>query len=93
MPHSARPGCSKPPRRIAAFLHASSRREGLEHDSNFVPWYAMCREILPKFGRRVSYRLARFDARTGELDRRRQLVPGNHVDGWSPSHRFFMAAT
>lgn len=84
---------------IAAFLHASSRREVvvvrnateahntvmhalladfrdgdnivttlLEHNSNFVPWYAMCREILPKFGRRVSYRLARFDARTGELD-------------------------
>lgn len=40
----------------------------LEHNANYVPWYAMCREILPKFGRRVSYRLARFDARTGELD-------------------------
>lgn len=40
----------------------------LEHNSNYVPWYAMCREILPKFGRRVSYRLARFDAHTGELD-------------------------
>src|SRR5207253_2387002 len=40
----------------------------LEHDSNFVPWYAMCREILPRFGRRVDYRLARFDPATGELD-------------------------
>jgi cysteine desulfurase/selenocysteine lyase len=40
----------------------------LEHNSNFVPWYALCREILPAFGRRVEYRLARFDPVTGELD-------------------------
>jgi cysteine desulfurase/selenocysteine lyase len=40
----------------------------MEHNSNYVPWYAMCRDILPKFGRRVQYRLARFDPRTGELD-------------------------
>ncbi len=40
----------------------------LEHNSNFVPWYAMCREILPRFGRRVEYRLARFDPVTGQLD-------------------------
>ena len=40
----------------------------LEHNSNYVPWYAMCREILPRFGRRVEYRLARFDPVTGELD-------------------------
>ncbi|HXJ26503.1 MAG TPA: aminotransferase class V-fold PLP-dependent enzyme [Streptosporangiaceae bacterium] len=40
----------------------------LEHDSGYVPWYAMCREILPRFGRRVDYRLARFDPATGELD-------------------------
>jgi cysteine desulfurase/selenocysteine lyase len=38
------------------------------HNSNYVPWYAICREILPRFGRRVDYRLARFDPRTGELD-------------------------
>ena len=25
----------------------------MEHNSNFVPWHAMCRDILPKFGRRV----------------------------------------
>ena len=25
----------------------------LEHNSNYVPWYALCREILPRFGRRV----------------------------------------
>ncbi len=40
----------------------------LEHNSNYVPWYAMCREILPRLGRRVEYRLARFDPDTGELD-------------------------
>jgi cysteine desulfurase / selenocysteine lyase len=40
----------------------------MEHNSNYVPWYAMCREILPKFGRHVEYRLARFDPQTGELD-------------------------
>ena len=40
----------------------------LEHNSNYIPWYAMCRRILPRFGRRVEYRLARFDPQTGELD-------------------------
>ena len=40
----------------------------MEHNSNYVPWYAMCREILPRLGRRVHYRLARFDPGTGELD-------------------------
>jgi cysteine desulfurase/selenocysteine lyase len=40
----------------------------MEHNSNFVPWYALCREILPQFGRRVECRVARFDRRTGELD-------------------------
>ena len=40
----------------------------MEHNSNYVPWYAMCREVLPRLGRRVDYRLARFDPRTGELD-------------------------
>ncbi len=40
----------------------------LEHNSDFVPWYGMCREILPRFGRHVECRLARFDHRTGELD-------------------------
>ena len=40
----------------------------MEHNSNYVPWYAMCREILPRMGRRVHYRLARFDPGTGELD-------------------------
>jgi cysteine desulfurase / selenocysteine lyase len=40
----------------------------MEHNSNYVPWYAMCREILPRFGRRVDCRLARFDPVTGELD-------------------------
>jgi cysteine desulfurase / selenocysteine lyase len=40
----------------------------LEHNSNYVPWHAMCREILPRLGRRVECRLARFDPVTGELD-------------------------
>src|SRR6478609_3377424 len=40
----------------------------LEHNSNYVPWHAVCREILPRFGRRVECRIARFDHRTGELD-------------------------
>ena len=40
----------------------------LEHNSNFVPWYALCREILPRFGRRVECRIARFDHAPGELD-------------------------
>ena len=40
----------------------------MEHNSNFVPWHALCREILPRFGRRVECRLARFDPVTGELD-------------------------
>jgi cysteine desulfurase/selenocysteine lyase len=39
----------------------------MEHNSNYVPWYAMCREIFPKFGRTVEYRVARFDRRTGAL--------------------------
>jgi len=40
----------------------------MEHNSNYVPWHAMCREILPRFGRRVQCRLARFDPVSGELD-------------------------
>jgi cysteine desulfurase / selenocysteine lyase len=40
----------------------------MEHNSNYVPWYALCREILPRFGRRVECRLARFDPHTGQLD-------------------------
>ena len=40
----------------------------MEHNSNYVPWHAMCREILPRLGRRVECRLARFDPATGELD-------------------------
>jgi cysteine desulfurase/selenocysteine lyase len=40
----------------------------MEHNSDFVPWHALSREILPRFGRRVECRLVRFDHRTGELD-------------------------
>jgi cysteine desulfurase/selenocysteine lyase len=40
----------------------------MEHNSNYVPWYGMCREILPRFGRRVECRIARFDPATGSLD-------------------------
>jgi cysteine desulfurase / selenocysteine lyase len=40
----------------------------LEHNSNFVPWYGLANEILPRFRRRVQCRVARFDGRTGRLD-------------------------
>lgn len=40
----------------------------LEHNSNYVPWHGLCREILPRFGRRVQLRIARFDHRSGQLD-------------------------
>jgi cysteine desulfurase/selenocysteine lyase len=40
----------------------------MEHNSNFVPWYALCREILPRFGLHVECRVARFDHATGQLD-------------------------
>jgi cysteine desulfurase / selenocysteine lyase len=40
----------------------------LEHNSNYVPWYGLCREILPRLGRKVECRLARFDPVSGELD-------------------------
>jgi len=40
----------------------------MEHNSNYVPWYAMCRQVLPRLGRRVEYRLARFHPDSGELD-------------------------
>ena len=40
----------------------------LEHNSNYVPWHGLCREILPRLGRRVECRLARFDPVTGDLD-------------------------
>jgi cysteine desulfurase/selenocysteine lyase len=40
----------------------------MEHNSNYVPWHGLCREILPRLGRRAECRLARFDPVTGELD-------------------------
>jgi cysteine desulfurase / selenocysteine lyase len=40
----------------------------MEHNSNFVPWHGLCREILPSFGRHVECRIARFDTIGGELD-------------------------
>ncbi len=40
----------------------------MEHNSNYVPWYGLCREILPKFGIKVGCRLAKFDRESGELD-------------------------
>lgn len=40
----------------------------MEHNSNYVPWYGLCKEILPKFGIKVECRLAKFDKNTGELD-------------------------
>lgn len=40
----------------------------MEHNSNYVPWYGLCKEILPKFGINVECRLVKFDQQTGELD-------------------------
>lgn len=40
----------------------------MEHNSNYVPWYGLCKEILPKFGVNVELRIAKFDKETGELD-------------------------
>lgn len=40
----------------------------MEHNSNYVPWYGLTKEILPKFGINVEYRLAKFDKETGKLD-------------------------
>jgi Selenocysteine lyase len=40
----------------------------MEHNSNYVPWYGLCRELLPKFGIKVEYRLVKYDKKTGELD-------------------------
>lgn len=40
----------------------------MEHNSNYVPWYGLCNEILPKFGVKVECRLAKFDEETGELN-------------------------
>lgn len=50
----------------------------MEHNSNYVPWYGICREILPKFGVHVDYRIARFNKETGQLDldHLRSLVDG-----------------
>jgi cysteine desulfurase/selenocysteine lyase len=45
----------------------------MEHNSNYVPWYAMCRDILPRFGVNVECRIAGFDQESGELDL-------NHMD-------------
>lgn len=40
----------------------------MEHNSNYVPWYGLCKEILPKFGIKIECRIARFDKETGELE-------------------------
>ncbi len=40
----------------------------LEHNSNYVPWYALCTEIAPRFNLDLEYRLVHFDKKTGELD-------------------------
>lgn len=40
----------------------------LEHNSNYVPWYGLTKEILPRFGINVECRLAKFDKETGEID-------------------------
>lgn len=40
----------------------------MEHNSNYVPWYGLVNEMLPKFGIHVECRLAKFNKETGQLD-------------------------
>lgn len=40
----------------------------MEHNSNYVPWYGLTKEILPKFGINVECRIAKFNKETGKLD-------------------------
>lgn len=40
----------------------------MEHNSNFVPWYALCKEIAPKFGLKIELRLVGFNKENGELN-------------------------
>lgn len=40
----------------------------MEHNSDYVPWYGMCKDILSKFNVNVEYRIVKFDKATGELD-------------------------
>ena len=40
----------------------------MEHNSNYVPWYGMCNDILPRFGIKIECRLVKFNKETGELD-------------------------
>ncbi len=40
----------------------------MEHNSNYVPWYGLCKEILPSFGINVECRIAKFNKETGEID-------------------------
>ena len=40
----------------------------MEHNSNYVPWYALCKEIAPAFGMQIECRIVGFDKDTGELD-------------------------
>ena len=59
----------------------------LEHNSNFVPWYALCREILPRLGRRVECRIARFDHVTGRAGPGSSCVAGGLADQAGVLHR------
>ncbi|MBU2235512.1 aminotransferase class V-fold PLP-dependent enzyme, partial [Patescibacteria group bacterium] len=40
----------------------------MEHNSNYVPWYGLTKEILPKFGINVECRIVKFDKETGQLE-------------------------
>lgn len=40
----------------------------MEHNSNYVPWYGLAKEILPHFGINIECRIAKFDKETGQLD-------------------------
>lgn len=63
---------TQPPRRLLdLFRRLTLDYENvhlLEHNSNSLPWYGLCREVLPRLSRRVECRVARFDPETGQLD-------------------------
>lgn len=50
----------------------------MEHNSNYVPWYALCKEIAPAFERKIECRIVGFDRENGELDLEDL---GRNVDG------------
>ncbi len=55
----------------------------MEHNSNYVPWHALTHEVLPRLGRRVECRVARFDHHTGQLDLDHLAGSSTTAPSWS----------